>query len=205
MDNPNSFEIQREPLIFVISGPSGVGKDALLDEFKKNDAFGLDLQYVVTMTSRQKRENEQEAVDYFFVSRERFEEMIAADAFVEYAMVYNDYKGIPKSQLQAPAANGADVILRINVDGAATIKRLFPRNTVTIFLIPETQAVLQQRLVGRKTESAEALRVRLETARAEFQRLNEFDYLVYNRQDQLAETVQNICAIVQAERLRVRI
>ena len=187
------------PLIIVISGPSGVGKDAVLQLMKKRK---LPMHFVVTMTSRPIRETEQEGVDYFFVSCERFEEMIAQDKMVEYARVYSDYKGIPRSQVDEALASGKDVVLRLDVQGAAKIRALYPE-AVLIFLIPSNQEEWLQRLKERRTESLESLRVRVETARQEIQRIQEFDYLVVNSEGQLEQTVDAIESIIISEHHRV--
>jgi len=187
------------PLIIVISGPSGVGKDAVLQLMKKRK---LPMHFVVTMTSRPIRETEQEGVDYFFVSCERFEEMIAQDKMVEYARVYSDYKGIPRSQVDEALASGKDVVLRLDVQGAAKIRALYPQ-AVLIFLIPSSQEEWLQRLKERRTESLESLRVRVETARQEIQRIQEFDYLVVNSEGQLEQTVDAIESIIISEHHRV--
>ena len=187
------------PLIIVISGPSGVGKDAVLQLMKKRK---LPMHFVVTMTSRPMRETEQEGVDYFFVSCERFEEMIAQDKMVEYARVYSDYKGIPRSQVDEALASGKDVVLRLDVQGAAKIRALYPQ-AVLIFLIPSSQEEWLQRLKERRTESLESLRVRVETARQEIRRIQEFDYLVVNSEGQLEQTVDAIESIIISEHHRV--
>jgi guanylate kinase len=195
-----SFDIiHPNPLLIVISGPSGVGKDAVL---KAMQARGLPLHFVVTMTSRAPRNGEVEAVDYFFVSKQRFEELIDQDEFIEYAVVYQDYKGIPKPQIRGALASQRDVILRVDVQGAATLRRLCPE-AVLIFLIPSNEKEWLDRLRNRKTESPESLALRLKTAKQELEQLAEFDYVVVNAQDRLDDTVDSIYAIIQAEHHRV--
>ncbi|GAP08078.1 MAG TPA: guanylate kinase [Anaerolinea thermolimosa] len=195
-----SFDLYHpQPLVVVISGPSGVGKDAVL---KAMQARGLPYHFVVTMTSRPPRENEVDGVDYFFTTREHFEELIRQDEFIEWALVYEDYKGVPKSQIRQALESGKDVILRVDVQGAATFRKLCPE-AVLIFLIPQDEAEWMERLKNRKTETPESLKLRLETARAELERLNEFDYVVVNANDRLDEAVDTIVDIINAEHHRV--
>jgi guanylate kinase len=187
------------PLIIVISGPSGVGKDAVLQLMRQRK---LPLHFVVTMTSRPMRENEREGVDYFFVSCEQFEQMIARGEMLEHARVYKDYKGIPRSQVEEALASGKDVILRLDVQGAARIRDLYPE-AILIFLIPSSQEEWLQRLNERKSESQESLKLRVETARMEIERIPEFDYLVVNSEGQLEQTVDAIESIIIGEHHRV--
>lgn len=199
-DETLSFDLfHPQPLLVVISGPSGVGKDAVLKALQQR---GLVLHYVVTMTSRAPRNGEKEGVDYFFVSRERFEALIEQDEFIEYANVYNDYKGIPKSQIRQALASQRDVILRVDVQGAKTLRSLCP-DAVLIFLIPSNEKEWLERLRSRKSETAESLALRLDTAKKELENLGEFDYVVVNAQDRLEDTVDTIEAIIRAEHHRV--
>lgn len=199
-DKSLSFDLYHpQPLLVVISGPSGVGKDAVLKSLQKRN---LPLHFVVTMTSRSPRQGEVDEVDYFFVSRERFEALIEQDEFAEYANVYDDYKGIPKSQIRQAIESGLDVILRVDVQGAQTLRRLCP-GAVLIFLIPSNEKEWFERLQNRKTETAESLALRLKTAKKELEYLPEFDYVVVNAHDQLEETVDTIVAILKAEHHRV--
>lgn len=195
-----SFDIVHPaPLLVVISGPSGVGKDAVLKAMQKR---GLSLHFVVTMTSRLPRDGEVEGVDYFFVSHEKFEELIGKDEFIEHAVVYEDYKGIPKTQIREALVSQQDVILRVDVQGAMTLRSLCP-DAILIFLIPSNEKEWYDRLRNRKTETVESLALRLNTARQELEYLSEFDYVVINAQDHLEETVDSIAAILQAEHHRV--
>lgn len=198
--SPLDFDLHHpKPLLIVISGPSGVGKDAVIKAMKDK---GYPFHFVVTMTSRPIRPGEVDGVDYFFVSRERFEELIAADEFIEYANVYGDYKGIPRSQIRAAMASGKDVILRVDVQGAETVRRLCPE-AVLIFLIPANKDEWLWRLKNRKTETEEALKLRVETARQELREFSKFDYVVVNAHDRLDEAVRIIAAIIEAEHHRI--
>lgn len=189
---------QSEPLLVVISGPSGVGKDSIIQAMKER---ALPFYFVVTATNRPRRENEVHGVDYFFISTREFETMIASDELLEYATVYEDYKGVPKDQVRKALASGKDVIMRVDVQGAATIREIVPQACL-IFLTAQNESELIQRLQHRKTESPEELRKRIETARQELQRIDEFDYVVLNRNSHLEEAVDTILAIIQAEHHR---
>jgi len=160
------------------------------------------LDFVVTATTRPRRPNEADGVEDHFVSMGEFAEMIEAEELLEYAIVYGDYKGIPKKHVRAALASGKDVIMRIDVQGAATIRRLIP-NAVTIFLTAESEEELVRRLLERKTEADEKLKMRIATARQELKRIVDFDYVVVNRGNQLEETVEQVLSIIAAEKSRV--
>jgi guanylate kinase len=187
------------PVLVIISGPSGVGKDATLQLMKENNAS---FHFVVTATTRPMRPGEVNGVDYHFISMGEFAEMIDQGELLEYAIVYGDYKGIPKKHVREALASGQDVIMRIDVQGAATMRKLIP-NAVTIFLIAESEDELVRRLLQRKTEDADKLKMRIATARQELKRIVEFDYVVVNREDRLQETVDQVMSIIQAEKARV--
>lgn len=189
-----------QPLLIVISGPSGVGKDTVLQRMKERE---LPFHFVVTATTRPMRPSEVHGRDYFFVSKAEFAGMIDEDELLEYAIVYNDYKGIPKQQVRDALATGKDVIMRIDVQGAATIRKLAPE-AVLIFLTTEDSQELVNRLETRKTETLESLKLRIATARQELKRAGEFDYVVINHEFHLDETVDTIRAIISAEHHRVQ-
>ncbi len=190
---------QRAPLLIVISGPSGVGKDTVLQRMQERR---MPFHFVVTATTRPPRPGEVHGKDYFFISRDEFAEMIERQELFEWAHVYNDYKGIPKQQVREALASGRDVIMRLDVQGAATVRQLAPE-AVLIFLSPGTEAELVRRLSERKTETPEGLKLRIATARRELQRMDEFDYCVVNRDLALESTVDQIIAIITAEHSRV--
>lgn len=194
------YNHEEQALLVVISGPSGVGKDMTINRMKE---LGYPFYFVVTATTRPQRENEENGVDYFFVSMSEFAEMIEMDELLEYAVVYGDYKGIPKAQVRKALASGQDVIMRIDVQGAETIRRLVPE-AILIFLSAESESALVRRLRQRKTEPEEQLKMRIATARQELKRLDMFDYVVINYQDRLDETCEKIKAIITAERCRVQ-
>lgn len=192
------YNFDRPPLLIVISGPSGAGKDALIQRIKKD---GLPFHFVVTATTRPKRPDEVNGVDYIFVSMTEFADMIERQELLEYAIVYGDYKGIPRQQVRDALDRGADVIMRVDVQGAATVRRLAPE-AVLIFLTAPSEEELITRLHSRKTESPEQLRIRIATSRQEMKRLREFDYVVINHQDRLDEAMEQVMSIIQAEHSR---
>ena len=196
-----SFNLLKyHPLFIVLSGPSGVGKDATLQELKKRD---LPLHYVVTATTREMRLGEVAGVDYFFYSKEEFEKMRDADEFLEHAIVYEDYKGIPRDQVSEAFASNKDVILRVDVQGAKTLRELFPQ-AVLIFLLPTSVDEWIDRLNSRKTETDQTLKVRIDKAKWELDFLNIFDYMVVNRHNCLEKTVDSIVEIIHAEHHRTQ-
>ena len=190
---------QKQPLLIVLSGPSGVGKDTVIQLMKER---GLPFHFVVTATTRPARPEERNGVDYFFLSKDDFAEMIEQNELLEYAIVYNDYKGIPKQQVREALASGKDVIMRIDVQGAATIRKLCPE-ALLIFLTTKDENELVSRLTARKSETPEGLKLRIATARQEQKQIDEFDYVVVNPQEHLDETVDTIEAIIHAEHHRV--
>lgn len=188
-----------QPLLIVISGPSGAGKDSILHGLQQR---GLDIHFVVTATTRARREDEIHGVDYFFLSKEEFARMIDQDELIEYAIVYNDYKGIPKQQVREALASGKDVIMRLDVQGAATVRKLAPE-AVLIFITTSSEEELVRRLKTRKTETDEDLRLRIATARQELKRVDEFDYVIINQDGYLNQTIQTVISIIEAEHHRV--
>ena len=164
--------------------------------------LGFPFHFVVTATSRAIRPGEIDGYDYHFVGTERFEAMIRNGELIEWAQVYGQYKGIPKFEVRQAMASGRDVVLRINVDGAATVKRIAPE-AVFIFLAPASPEELRRRLAVRRTESPEEIEGRLAVAAHELQQVYAFDYVVINREDQLDEAVSQIRAIITAEKQRV--
>jgi guanylate kinase len=188
-----------EPLLIVISGPSGVGKDTVIERMQERS---LPFHFVVTATTRAPRDNEVEGVDYFFVSSDEFARMINNDELIEYAHVYGDYKGIPRKQVREALSSGKDVVMRVDVQGAARIRQL-SRDALLIFLTTTDEAELIRRLRERKTETPEGLEMRIATARQEMKRIDEFDYVVVNPDLELDDAVDTIMAIIHAEHHRV--
>jgi guanylate kinase len=192
--------LDKYPLMIVISGPSGVGKDSVLRAMKNSE---LPIHHVVTVNTRAPRPDEKEGVDYFFVSREKFEDMIAHEELLEYSHVYDDYKGVPKSQIQDALDSGKDVVLRLDVQGAEKIKNIYPQ-AISIFLLPSNQDDWYKRLGGRRLGNEKDLDKRIMTVKDELVKAREFDYLVVNEQNKLTQTVQMIEAIITAEHLRAK-
>ncbi len=187
------------PLLIVLSGPSGVGKDAILTRMKE---LGKPYHFTVTATTRAQRPAEQDGVDYIFLSCDEFRAMIRRNEFLEWAEVYGNLYGVPRDQVTGAFSNGHDVLIKADVQGAATIRSLSPE-ALSIFLAPSSMKELEQRLRARLTESPQALETRLRTAKAEMEEGARFDYTVVNRQDHLDEAVEAIDRIVAKERTRV--
>jgi guanylate kinase len=187
------------PLLVVLSGPSGVGKDAVLARMKK---LGRPFHYVITATTRPKRAREKNGVDYHFLSRKEFQQMIDKHQFLEWANVYDNYYGVPKNEITSALSKGVDTIVKVDVQGAATIKKILPQ-AVFIFLMPPSVEELEERLRRRRSESSTDLALRLEKAKGEIKSLPLFDYVITSRQNELDEVVSQIDAIVAAEKRRV--
>ena len=183
------------PLLIVISGPSGVGKDSVVQRMQER---GLKFYFVVTATSREARPEEVHGVDYFFVSEASFKQMINDDELIEHAMVYGQYKGIPKQQVRDALNSGMDVVMRLDVQGAATVKKLIPE-AILIFLCASSEKELISRLRKRKSDSDVQVQRRIETAKQEMKQILEFDYAVINRDCQLDAAVDEIVSIISAE------
>jgi len=188
------------PLLIVISGPSGAGKDTVMQRMKER---GLPFHFVVTATTRPKRTNEIHGKDYWFVSKDEFARMIDNDELIEHAIVYGDYKGIPKQQVREALTSGMDVVMRLDVQGAETVRKL-AHEALLIFITTDSEEELVQRLETRKTETADSLALRIATARKELKRVEAFDYVIMNREFHLDETVDTIRAIIEAEHHRVK-
>ncbi len=186
------------PLVVVISGPSGAGKDSVVQRMKERD---YPFHFVVTATDRPPRPGEVHGRDYYFFCTETFRRMIAGDEMLEHATVYGQLKGIPRAHVREALHSGKDVVMRLDVQGAETIKSIIPE-AITIFLTVESEQELLARLRERRTESAEALQRRMDTARRELERIPEFDYAVVNRHCALDEAVDDVVAIIRAEHCR---
>ena len=195
-----SFDLYRpQPLLIVISGASGIGKDAVLQGLRERN---LGLHFVITATSRLPRPNEVDGRDYFFFTREEFARRIENGEFIEYANVYEDYKGGLRCEVDDALKSGKDVVLRVDVQGAETYRKLYPE-AVLIFLIPNTIDEWYGRLKARNTESPENLKVRIDTAKEEVKKINLFDYVVVNAENCLNEAVNDIVSIINVEHHKV--
>jgi guanylate kinase len=198
------YDLRADPILFVLSGPSGAGKDTVLHlvlEALKERAHPHG--FVVTLNTRARRPEETEGKDYRFVSKERFAEMIEQNGLLEWAAVYDDYKGVPKQEVEDTLASGQDVFLRLDVQGAATIRRL-RSGAVSIFITVESREELVRRLQERKTEAPDALQLRIAMSNKEMERMGEFDYVVVNPREHPEKAVEDVLAIIQAEHCSVR-
>lgn len=195
------FNCPTYPLLLILSGPSGVGKDTVARMLieRRPDSF----YFVVTATTRPPRDDERHGTDYFFVSFDEFARMIEQDELLEHAIVYNDYKGIPKQQIRDALSSGRDVILRVDVQGASTVRRLVP-NAISVFLTTRTEEGLVDRLQQRKQDTAEGMALRTATARQEMKRMEEFDYCVVNPEGDPEEAVDKVLSIIDAAHSRIR-
>ncbi len=194
------FNLPSKPLLIVLSGPSGAGKDAILSRMKKS---GYPAQFITTVTTRPPRAREKNNVDYHFVSVESFQKMLKNKELLEWANVYGNWYGVPKEPLRRALNKGQDTIVKIDTQGAATIKKVIPQ-AVFIFLMPPSIEELDTRLKQRRTEPPFDLALRLKTAEKEIKKLPLFDYIVVNRQDEVGRVVTEIEAIITAEKHRVK-
>jgi guanylate kinase len=193
---PNNPENDSPPLLVVLSGPSGVGKDAALNELRKLDR---PWHFVVTATTRTIRPGENDGTDYIFLDQPTFLTMKDKNEFVECAEVYGNWYGVPRSQVTGGLEAGKDVILKIDVQGAATVRKMAP-DALFIFMIPGSFQDLQNRLSNRMTESTTQMELRLKTAADELEQASLFDCLVVNADDKLDRAVADIDAAITAEK-----
>lgn len=185
--------IDEKGILFVLSGPSGVGKGTVRERlFEKEN----DLKYSVSATTRKKRPGETDGVDYFYKSKKDFLEMIEQQKFLEYANYVNNYYGTPRDYVESEIEKGNNVFLEIEVQGALQVKRNFPEG-VFIFLFPPSLDELRDRIMSRGTESNELIINRLKEAKKEISMMSEYDYVVVN--DDVDEAVSKIQAIIEAE------
>jgi len=184
----------RDPLLIVIAAPSGGGKSTVL---RRIFAEVPDLLFSISHTTRAPRKGEEDGREYFFLDPPRFRDLIAKDAFLEWAEVHSNLYGTSRAELERARANGKDLVLDIDVQGAAQIMKSHPQ-TVSIFLRPPSAEVLRQRLLGRGSESEESVRVRLQNATGEIERAGEFRHVVVN--DDLEATISAVRRIIEEER-----
>ena len=187
------------PLLIVLSGPSGVGKDAALNALKLLDR---PWHFVVTATTRPQRPGEQDGIDYIFLETAAFLEMKEQDELLECAQVYGNWYGVPRSQVSQGLKEGKDVILKVDVQGADTVRKL-ATEALFIFMVPGSFDELRDRLTQRMTERPSEIDLRLNIAWSELGRVAEYDYRVVNRDDQLEQVIAEIDAIITAEKCRV--
>jgi guanylate kinase len=190
----------RTPLLVVLSGPSGVGKDAVLDELARR---GHHFHRVITCTTRPPRDGERDGVDYYFVTDADFDKMIAGGGLLEHAVIYGHRSGVPRKQVAEKLREGLDVYARTDVQGAASIKSLAPE-AVTVFIAPSSLEELEERIRSRGSDDEERIQRRLRTARDEMARMSEFDYTVLNEPGRLEATVDRLAEILDIERMKPR-
>ncbi|RLC71849.1 MAG: guanylate kinase [Chloroflexi bacterium] len=188
------------PLLIVLSGPSGAGKDAILRSLKDSIPS---LFHVATLTTRPRRPGEVEGEDYHFVSPEKFQELRERGELLEWAEVYGRLYGVPREPVRKALAEGKDVILRVDAQGAATLKRIAPEG-VFIFVVPASLEEVRHRLERRGTESAEEFKLRMEKAEREMESWPLFDYIVVNREGMMESAVAQVRAIIMAEKCRTK-
>ncbi|MGD9115716.1 MAG: guanylate kinase [Dehalococcoidia bacterium] len=198
MKKTNLNNIPTSPLLIVLSGPSGAGKDAVLNQMKRT---GYPARFIITNTTRPKRANEKDNVDYKFVPETDFRKMLEDNELLEYANVYGNWYGVPKAPVREALAAGMDTIVKVDVQGAATIKKIVPE-AVFIFLTCPTEEELESRLRERKTESEVDCDLRLKTVTEEMKQLHLFDYVVFNERDEIERAAETIAAIITAEKCR---
>jgi guanylate kinase len=198
-ENNPSFNPPSKPLLIIISGLSGVGKDAVLSRLKQSK---FPLEFITTVTTRPPRPGEKNGVHYHFISEKRFQEMVDRHELLEWATVYGHHYGPPVEPVRKALTSGKDVIIKVDVQGAATIKKIVPQ-AVFIFLATSSLEEVGERLQKRRTETSADLELRLKTAREEMEQLPVFDYIVYNRPGELESAVADIEAIIAAEKCRV--
>jgi guanylate kinase len=187
-------------LLVVVSGPSGVGKDTIIEALRQRER-DPDYHYVVTCTTRPRRPGEVDGVSYHFVGRDRFAALREAGAFLEWAEVHGNWYATPRAEVRRALAAGHDVILKIDVQGAAAVKATVP-DALLVFVVPPSMEALFRRLRARATETAEELEVRQRNAAIELARAGDYDHVVVNEDGQVERTAEQIDEIIQAERRR---
>lgn len=189
--------MRQRGILFVLSGPSGAGKGTVCKALMEEK---VPLNVSVSVTTRSPRQGEKDGVNYFFQSVEQFKDMIARDALLEWARVYDNFYGTPRSFVEEQLENGNDVLLEIDIQGAMQVKERFPSG-VFIFLIPPSQQELESRILGRGSETSESFSKRAAAAREELQKMRAYDYVVVN--DMIHEACRKIRCIIEAEHLQV--
>lgn len=187
--------MKTRPLVIVLHGPSGVGKDSVIDLLRERTG----IHRATSSTSRRPRENERDGNHYHFLSAIEFERKINAGAFAEWAKVYSDYKGLERAELEGPLARGEDVIIRTDVQGAQTWRKRL-EGAIFVFLMAEDREALRARLIGRGSEDSVSIERRIAELEAELDDIENNDYIVYNRHGELTDAVREIEGIIERER-----
>lgn len=183
-------------LLLVISGPSGTGKGTICKELFKDEGFV----FSISLTTRKPRVGEVDGVNYHFVTKDKFEQMIENNGLLEYARVFENFYGTPREMVVDELNKGKNVVLEIDVQGAMQVKKAYPE-AVLIFILPPSLKALKDRIVGRGSETEESLKIRCGEAFNEICYANEYNYTVVN--DQVEEAVNDVKAIIKAEHLKV--
>ncbi len=197
--NQPALSPPKRPLLIVLSGPSGVGKDAVLSRMRE---LRYPLEYITTVTTRPRRASERDHIDYYFVSAAKFQKMIKNNELLEWANVYDNWYGVPRGQITQALDSGQDTIIKVDIQGATTIKKILPQ-AVFIFLMPPSVEELKLRLKKRHSESSFDLELRTKIAKEEIKQLSLFDYVVFSQRDEIYRAVADIAAIITAEKCRV--
>lgn len=187
-------------MVVVISGPSGVGKDVMIERMIESVRLGF--HFTVSATTREARPSEVEGVNHYFVSVDAFVNLIASDDLLEWAMVYGNYYGVPKQQLREALSAGKHVIVRVDVQGAKRISEIIPQ-ALLIFIVPPSLEVLRSHLENRGVDSEEEMKKRLAAASEEINQASLFDYTVTNEENKLDETVEKVVEIIETESKRI--
>lgn len=186
------------PLVLVVSGPSGVGKDAILNRMKERN---FPFNFITTVTTRKRRAAEKDGVDYHFISEDDYQKILAKNGFLESAQVYGNWYGVPKEPVKAALAQGKDTIIKVDIQGAANIKKVLPE-AVFVFILAPSAEELSKRLCQRRTETPVDLQLRLKTAEKELQEISKFDYAVMNPCNDVESAISDLMSIVRAEKCR---
>jgi len=195
----NERELTQHPLVVVISGPSGVGKDVIIDQMIASKRLGF--HFVITTTTRSPRQGELEGVNHNFVSREHFKRLIQCNKLLEWAQVYDNYYGVPKTQVRDALAAGNHVVIRVDVQGAKRLKEIIPE-ALLIFISPPSLDVLRVHLEKRGVDTENEMKKRLFAAKQEITQTDLFDFAVTNKEHQLDESVNRVIEIIETESLK---
>ena len=193
----NIIKTKSKGLLIIVSGPSGAGKGTICNELKKDSNIWIS----TSMTTREPRGTEKNGVEYFFVTKEEFENRINENKFLEYAIVHNNqYYGTPKDKIEEKLEEGFDVILEIDIQGALKVKEIV-KDAICIFIMPPTMDILKERLIKRNTETEEKVLERFKTAYNEINEVTKYNYVVIN--DYVEDAVLKVKSIIQSEKCRV--
>lgn len=191
--------MSNKSIILVVSGPSGSGKSSIVKEFLKYDgSFDVSISH----TTRQMRHNEVNGKDYYFVSKQQFEDMVKRNEFVEWAVVHGNFYGTSRGEIERITALERNVLLEIDIEGAKNVKQIYGNSVITVFVITECFQVLKERLSSRGTDAEEVILKRIYNAKQEIDNISFYDYVIINKSGYLNEAVSNLSYICKAEKLR---